>query len=70
MLSTALTFVGGLIRALSTAEFIAPFDEDETEPLEMQYWLAFIAQVMIGMANPMVASLPTAVSFDAHLVFL
>jgi hypothetical protein len=65
LVAQGLTFVGGLIRFLGTAPFIVPFDESETEPLEFQYWICVVAQLLIGAANPIICALPTTVSLHA-----
>lgn len=58
-LANVLTFSGGLIRCVSTF----PGLEESFDPTT-QYWCAVVAQILVGMANPMGFCLPTKVSND------
>ena len=51
------TFLGGLIRALSSFPGIG-----EHIDVEAQYWICFVGQALTGMGNPVAVSVPTKVS--------
>ena len=53
----SLTFLGGLLRFLSTLEGL----KDHIS-LNGQFWMAFVAQALVGIANPLAVSVPTKVS--------
>lgn len=57
LLSSLLTFFGGLIRCLSTLPGI-----NTSISLDTQFWLSVFAQALTGMGNPLAVSLPTKVS--------
>jgi FLVCR family MFS transporter 7 len=54
---TIMTFLGGLIRAISSFPGIG-----EHINLNAQFWMAFVGQSLTGMGNPMAVSVPTKVS--------
>ena len=55
-LGTILTFLGGLIRGVSTLPLVA-----NSLDKNVQFWLGFIGQTLTGMGNPMAVSVPTKV---------
>jgi hypothetical protein len=57
-LGTVLTFLGGLIRGVSTLPFLA-----NSIDKNVQFWLGFVGQTLTGMGNPMAVSVPTKVRF-------
>merc|ERR1711892_446325 len=57
LLSSFLTFFGGLVRCLSTLPCI-----NTSLSLDTQFWLSVFAQALTGMGNPLAVSLPTKIS--------
>lgn len=56
-LGCILTFMGGLVRGISSFPMIGDSIDKET-----QYWLSFVGQALTGAGNPMAVSVPTKVS--------
>jgi hypothetical protein len=56
-IAAGFSFLGGLIRALSTFPGIGDLYDVET-----QYYLALVGQVLAGVANPLAFCLPNMVS--------
>ena len=56
---TVLTFLGGLVRGLSTMDFLASSIDKN-----VQFWLGFVGQTFTGMGNPMAVAVPTKVSIS------
>ena len=61
LLGCSLTFLGGLVRAISTMPGLTNSMSQDT-----QFWLSVVGQALTGMGNPLAVSVPTKVIYLTH----